>query len=292
MTGAMRPGLAPDAAVAEAAPAPLLVIEPGSVSLRRYLQDLLHHRDLIRVLAGRDIKLRYRQTVLGVVWVVLLPVLSAGILAFVFGKIARLPTDGVPAFLFTFAGMLAWTAISGAMTRVTSSLITNAALVAKVFFPRLILPLATIVSVAVDFLVGFALLVVLLLLNGTAIHPTLILAPVWLTVGLALAVGVGLLLATLAVHYRDIPQITPVVVQILLYASPVAYSVSAVPHRYATLYRLNPIAGVVEAFRWSVVQTPFPPAWAIAYSAALAVVFFTIGMLTLEHLEQRFADVI
>lgn len=275
-----------------ASPAPLLVIEPGNVSIRRYAKDLVSHRDLILVLARRDIKLRYRQTALGVSWVVIQPVLAAGILAFVFGRIAKLPTDDVDSFLFTFAGMLAWTAVSGAMTRTTSSLIGNASLVSKVFFPRLILPLSTVASVGLDFLVGLVLVLLLLLKEGLAPGLPFLLAPVWLCVGLLIAAGVGLMLATMAVHYRDIPQITPVLLQLLLYASPVAYSVRAVPPEFATVYNLNPMSGVIQAFRWSVLETPFPPAWAIGYSVVLGLVLFGGGMLVLERKEQRFADVI
>jgi lipopolysaccharide transport system permease protein len=271
---------------------PLLVIEPGSVSLRRYFRDLLHHRDLVRVLGVRDLKLRYRQTALGVVWVVLQPILAAGILSFVFGRIARLPTDGVPPFVFTFAGMLIWTSVSQTITRTTTSLITNAALVQKVFFPRLILPLSTLMSVTLDFFVSLALLVLLVFLNDISIGLPFLLTPVWVLVALLLASGIGLFLASLCVHYRDVAQMSPVLLQLLLYASPVAYSATAVPAQYGTLYHLNPFAGIIEAGRWSLLGTPLPPAWTIAYSVGFAVVAFVAGMVTLEKLEQRFADVI
>lgn len=271
---------------------PVLVIEPGGTSLRRYLRDLAHHRDLVQVLAKRDLTLRYRQTALGVAWVVLQPLLAAGILTFVFNRIARLPTDGVPAFLFTFAGMLTWTGINGTLTRTTNSLVQNATLVSKVFFPRLILPLSTLASVVIDFLVGLALLAVLLVVNHVPLHAQLILIPVWLLVGVMLAQGIGLFLASLCVHYRDVAQVTPVLLQLLMYLSPVAYSVSAVPKRFDTLYHLNPFAAVIEGSRWSLVGTPLPATWTIVYAAALALVAYLAGMITLERLEQRFADVI
>lgn len=270
----------------------LLVIEPGNVSLRRYLRDLLAQRDLVRVLASRDLKLRYRQTALGVVWVVLQPVLAAGILSFVFGRIARLPTDGVPAFLFTFAGMLAWNTLNGTIIRTTTSFIANASLVAKIFFPRLILPLSALASITLDFVVGLGLLIILLFVNDLAPQLPFLLTPVWLIMGILLAQGIGLFLASLCVHYRDVAQITPVLLQLLLYASPVAYSVVAVPESFVTVYHLNPFAAIIEASRWSLLGTPLPPTWTIIYSAVLAVVAFVAGMVTLEHLEQRFADVI
>ena len=271
---------------------PVLVIEKGGITLRRYLRDLSHHRDLIQVLAKRDLTLRYRQTALGVAWVVLQPLLAAGILSFVFNRIARLPTDGVPAFLFTFAGMLAWTSVNGTLTRTTMSLNQNATLVSKIFFPRLILPLSTLASVFVDFFVGLGLLAVLLVTNHVHLHVQFLLIPVWLLIGVALAQGIGLFLASLCVHYRDVAQVTPVLLQLLMYLSPVAYSVGAVPKRVYTVYHLNPLAAVIEGSRWSLVGTPLPKAWTIVYAAGLAVVAFIAGMITLERLEQRFADVI
>ncbi len=270
----------------------VLVIEKGGVSLRRYLRDLAHHRDLVQVLARRDLTLRYRQTALGVAWVVLQPLLAAGILSFVFNRIARLPTDGVPAFLFTFAGMLMWTSVNGTLTRTTTSLIQNATLVSKVFFPRLILPLSTLASVVLDFFVGLALLAVLLITNHVPLRLQFVLIPVWLVIGVALAQGIGLFLASLCVHYRDVAQVTPVLLQLLMYLSPVAYSVAAVPKRFQTVYHLNPFAAVIEGSRWSLVGTPLPETWTIVYAAGLAAVAFVAGMITLERLEQRFADVI
>jgi len=271
---------------------PALVIEPGGTSLRRYLRDLAHHRDLVQVLAKRDLTLRYRQTALGVAWVVLQPLLAAGILTFVFNKIARLPTDGVPAFLFTFAGLLVWTSVNGTLTRTTNSLVLNATLVSKVFFPRLILPLSTLASVVLDFFVGLALLLVLLMTNHVPLHAQFVLIPLWLLIGVMIAQGIGLFLASLCVHYRDVAQVTPVLLQLLMYLSPVAYSVSAVPKRFGTLYHLNPFAAVIEASRWSLVGTPLPATWTLVYAGGFAVLAYLGGMITLERLEQRFADVI
>lgn len=292
VTGTTAAGAGPGAPAPTGPELPHLVIEPGGTSLRRYLRDLAHHRDLVQVLAKRDLTLRYRQTALGIGWVVLQPLLAAGILSFVFNRIARLPTDGVPAFLFTFAGMLAWTSVNGALTRTTTSLVQNATLVSKVFFPRLILPLSTLASVIIDFFVGLALLAVLLFTSHVPLHTQFLLIPVWLLIGVLIAQGIGLFLASLCVHYRDVAQVTPVLLQLLMYLSPVAYSVTAVPERFQTLYHLNPFAAVIEGSRWSLVGTPLPATWTIVYAAGFALIAYFAGMVTLERLEQRFADVI
>lgn len=271
---------------------PLVVIKPGAVPLRQYIRDLSHHRDLIRVLAGREIKLRYRQTALGVTWVVLQPLLAAGVLGFVFGRIARLPTEGIPYFVFAYAGMLCWNGFSTVITRTTSSLVSNTSLVSKVYFPRLILPLSAVPAVLLDFGVSFVVMVVLLVTNHLTPGSRLLLLPVWLALTLLLAEGMGCFFAAVSVRYRDIPQIIPVTLQLLLYASPVAYSVQAVPDRYQALYHLNPLAGLLEAVRWSVLNTSAPAGRYLAYSAFSACFAFLAGTVFLERLERRFADVI
>jgi lipopolysaccharide transport system permease protein len=269
-----------------------LVIEPGAVSLRRYFVDLFHYRYLIRILALREFKLRYRQTLLGPIWIVLGPLLSAGILSFVFGSVADLPTQGVPTFLFTYTGMLAWNAFSTNFSRTTSILVNNSQLVSKIYFPRLALPLSTVFGILVDF--GVTLVLVLGLAWGNGYDPgfRLLLLPVWLLTFLLIAQGVGSVLGSLAVRFRDTIQIAPVITQLLLYASPVAYAVSAVPHQYVGVYYLNPLVSLFEAFRWSVLGTPFPSAGHVAYSLGIAVVVFVGGLIASERMEPRLADVI
>jgi lipopolysaccharide transport system permease protein len=275
-----------------ARPRPLLVIEKGSTPIAQYLRDLFHYGDLIRVMALRDLKLRYRQTALGAVWVVVQPVLSAAILGFVFGRVARLSTDGVPIFLFAYAGMVSWNAFNQTVTRTTTSLLTNAALVSKIFFPRLILPLATTAGVVIDFLISLVVLLGILVADGRAPGVALLLLPLWLLLLLLCSLGLGTLAASLSVRYRDLAQITPVVLQLLLYASPVAYAVSAVPDRYLTLYYLNPLVALLEGFRWSLLGTNLPDASRLIPSIVFSVALFVVGMVTLEKKERGFADVI
>jgi len=271
---------------------PTVVIVPGRIPLRQYARDLWHHRDLWWVLALRDLTLRYRQTALGAVWVVLQPLLSAGILSFVFGRVADLPTDGVPSFVFTYAGMLAFGAFRDTLQRSSTSLVSNASLVAKIFFPRLVLPLSIVVAVLVDFCVGFVVALVLLFTNDLPPGPELLLLPFWLLVVLMLAEGIGSFLGSFAARYRDFAHITPLLVQLGLYASPVAYSVSAIPDQYLWIYYLNPFVALLEAFRWSLLGTPFPSAGHLAYSMVITGIVFVVGLVTFEKRERMIADVI
>jgi lipopolysaccharide transport system permease protein len=287
---------------------PWLVIVPGSTPLRQYARDVIHHRDLIRVLAGREIKLRYRQTVLGVSWVLLGPLLSAGILGFVFGKVANLSTDGVPFFVFSYAGLAAWGVYSSTTTKATSTYVSNSGLVSKIYFPRVILPLAGQASILLDFAVSLVVLLVLLFTtesatttvdgvvqSGGSLVPgwEFLLLPVWLFLFICLAQGLGGVLGSLAVRYRDIPQVTPVIIQLLLYASPVAYAVQGnVPEEYQFWYYLNPLVSLFEGFRWSVFGTELPSFGHLAYSVTFCLVALVIGIITLERMEGRFADVI
>jgi lipopolysaccharide transport system permease protein len=269
-----------------------LVIEPGATSIAQYSRDLFHHRYLIRILALRELKLRYRQTLLGPIWIILQPVLSAGILSFVFGSVADLPTEGVPTFLFAYTGMLAWNAFSNNFSRTTSILLNNASLVAKVFFPRVVLPISTVFGVFVDFGTTFVLVLSLAWANGYPPTVRLLLIPVWIICLQMMSLGMGSVLGSLAVRYRDVVQVAPVVTQLLLYASPVAYAVTAVPSQYLTVYYLNPLVSLLEAFRWSMLGTPFPTAGHLAYSVALAMVLFFGGLFAMERMGPQFADVI
>lgn len=271
---------------------PSLVIVPGSTPLRQYGRDLWHHRDLVRVLGRRDLTLRYRQTLLGVVWVVLQPILAAGLLSFVFGRVADLPTEGVPTFLFTYSGLLAWSAFSTTLNRAATTLIGSASLVAKIFFPRLVLPLASLSSVAVDFAVTFVILLAMMLARGVPPGPEVVLLPVWMFFLIAMAQGIGAFIGSYAVRYRDFANITPFLLQLGLYASPVAYSVSSVPERYQTLYYLNPVVGLLEAFRWSLFDTPFPTVAHLAYSMVMSLLLLVIGFVVFERRERFFADTI
>ncbi len=262
----------------------------GWASLR--LSEVWHSRDLLRSLADRDVKLRYRQTALGVSWVVLQPLITTAVLAFAFGRIAKLSSGGVPFLLFVFVGMLIWNNFQLTFVRMSSSLTSAADLVSKVYFPRLILPLATVASALIDFAVGLGILAVLLALYGVAPPVQILMLPVWLTVALLLALGIGLVGSSLQVRYRDVALIIPVVGTFSLFASPVAYAISSVPSGTRTLLWLNPLSGVLEGARWSVLGGAFPPAGWVLYSCAVCFLSALVGALVFRRLERGFADVI
>ncbi len=293
---AMREAIAP--AGAASPKVPHVVIEPRRGLSALGLQESWSYRDLLLTLAGRDVKLRYKQTALGVSWVVLQPLLAAGIFSVVFGTIAKLPSGDVPYFLFSFAGLLGWNAFNGTLTKASACVVENAGLVSKIFFPRLILPLSTVFSTLIDFGVSLCMMAVLMICYGIAPTAAMLLIPVWLVLLVLLAVGLGLFTSALMVPYRDLRYVIPVLMQFLLYASPVAYSLSALreqgrvsPKVLEWLY-FNPLSGLLEAFRWSVLGRGHVNWGMVGYSAVCVVVVFVFGAYSFKKMERKFADVI
>lgn len=285
--------VAPAAAdVGAAPPKPLLKIRPTSGWAALNLAETWQFRDLLFTLAGRDLKLRYKQTALGVAWVVLQPLLAAGIFSFVFGAVADLPSDGVPYFVFSYAGLLGWNLFNNILSKSSGCLVGNSQLISKVFFPRLVLPLSTIPSSLVDFGIALALMAGLLATYGIAPGWGILLLPVWIALLIMLALGIGLVTAALTVSYRDVQYILPVFLQMLLYASPIAYAVSVVPARWRGVFFLNPLAGLLEAFRWSLLGRGHPSPWPLAYAAAVAAGVLLLGAFSFKRMERKFADVI
>jgi lipopolysaccharide transport system permease protein len=286
----------PPPSLTAAAPAgarkPLVTLRPPTRWAALRLGELFEFRDLLLTLAQRDVKLRYKQTLLGVAWVVLQPLLAAGIFTFVFSLVAKLPSDGVPYFLFSFAGLLGWNLFNNTLTRTSACLVNNANLISKIFFPRLVLPVATMGSALVDFAVAAGMMGALLIAYRWAPPPALLLLPVWLAILAAIALGFGLWTAALSVSYRDVQYILPVVTQILLYASPVPYGASAVPKRLLAVYYLNPLSAPLEAVRWSLLGTAPPPIKWLAYAAVLAAAVLAAGLVAFKRMERKFADVI
>jgi lipopolysaccharide transport system permease protein len=257
-------------------------------------RELFRFRDLLFEFANRDVKLRYRQTVLGVLWVVLQPLFAAGLLYFAFGVVAGVePPSGTPFFLFTFAGLLVWNLFSATLTKASASMVGNAYLVSKVYFPRLILPLSGTVSTLLDFAVSFALLVVLLAVYGVVPGLQILTLPVWIALAMCLALGLGLVAAALTVEYRDVQYMLPVVVPFLLYASPVAYDAGRIAPSYQrAFYLANPLASVLAGFRWAILGTPLPPLPFVLWSVAVAAVLFAFGAAAFRRTERKFADVL
>ncbi|MCC6484196.1 MAG: ABC transporter permease [Armatimonadetes bacterium] len=271
---------------------PHLTIRPSRGWSPINLRELWMFRDLLLVLAGRDVKLRYRQTALGAIWVILQPLMAAGIFAVVFGKVAKLPSDGVPYFLFAYAGQLGWGVFSGTLSKSSLSLVGNAHLVSKIYFPRLVLPLSTTLGVLLDFAVALGMMVVLMALYHVRPHAGLLLLPVWMVLILMLSLGLGLIAAALTVSYRDIQHILPVIIPFIMYASPVAYSMQAVPASLKPFFLVNPMSGLLEAFRWSLLGTGHLRPDFLGYSAAAAVLVFFFGAFSFRKMERKFADVI
>lgn len=257
------------------------------------LSELRRSHELLISLAVRDVRARYKQTILGAAWVVLQPLIAAGIFTFIFTIVADLKApEGVPYFLFTFTGLLAWNSFSSVLTRSSGSLVANAGLVSKVYFPRLVLPLATVLTVLLDLLVASLLLVVLLLFNWHLPGWTLLLLPPCILMMWGLALGAGLCGAAVAVSYRDALYILPVVTQFLMWGSAVLFPTEQVPERYLPILYLNPLVSLIEAVRWSVLGVG-ELRWAyLAYSAAFTGVVLLGGLIAFRRMERRFADVI
>lgn len=281
-----------DQGVAERHEEPCLTLLPPRGWASLDLLEIWQFRDLLFTLAVRDVKLRYRQTALGAAWVVLQPLMAAGIFAFVFGRVARLPSNGVPYFLFAYVGLVAWNLFSTTLNKAGSCLVGNAHLVSKVYFPRMVMPLSTAFGSLIDAAVSLAMLVVMMVFQHVSPGWAALLLPVWFVLLLALSLGVGLFTAALMVRYRDVQYILPVFTQMLLYASPVAYAVSAVPAKLQFWIMLNPLSGLLEGFRWSLLGGT-PPAWPpIACAVVASLLAFVGGACFFKRMEREFADVI
>jgi lipopolysaccharide transport system permease protein len=254
----------------------------------------MRFRDLLWTLADRDLKVRYKQTALGVIWVVLQPLMSALIFAFVFGVIARMPSDGKPYLLFAFAGMTAWNTFSNVLTRVSGSLVSNAQMISKIYFPRLILPLSATISALVDSAFSLGLMIVMMIFYRTFPGWSIALLPVWLIILLLLSMGIGLITASWMVTYRDVVHIIPVVLQLGLFISPVAWSLANpnLSEKFRWLLRLNPLCSLIEAIRWSLLGEGYLSLPALIYSVAVAGAVFWMGVRVFKKQERSFADVI
>jgi lipopolysaccharide transport system permease protein len=268
------------------------VIRPPTRWAAFDLAELWAYRDLLVILTERNLKLRYKQTALGVIWVILQPLIAALIFAVIFGVFAQLPTDGSPYLLFAFAGTIAWNLVSNAVNRAGNSLVGDSNLISKVFFPRMIIPMSAIAAVVVDFLIGLAVMGVLLLLYQQPLTPALLALPLFILLALVLSLGMSLLISALNVYYRDFMYILPFALQVWMYASPVAYSASIVPEALQPIYALNPMVGVILGFRWALLGEIAFPALALLFSVVGSVALLVIGALVFQRVQQSFADVI
>jgi lipopolysaccharide transport system permease protein len=272
---------------------PLVVIEPKRSSLMLDLREIWAHRELLYFLMWRDVKVRYKQTALGVAWVVLQPLLMMLIFTLFFGRLAGIQSDdGIPYSLFAYAGLLPWTFFSSAVNLSGNSLVNSASLVTKVYFPRLILPLAAVGAVLLDFAISSCVLAALMVYWRVGVGVSLLALPLLLVLLTALALGAGTLMAALNVKYRDIRIALPFVLQIWLFASPIIYPASMVPGRWRWLMALNPMTGVIEGFRAALFGRKDFDWPSLAVSAVVAVVLLACAAFTFKRMEKSFADIV
>jgi lipopolysaccharide transport system permease protein len=269
-----------------------LTIEAGRAE-KNYFRDLWRFRELFYILAWRDLAVRYKQTVIGVAWAVVRPVLTMVVFTVVFGKIAKLPSGGTPYPVLVFAGMLPWQFFATSMTEASNSLISNSNLISKVYFPRLIVPASSVITSLVDFAITCALLGILMAIYQVVPSWQLVALPLFVALAFFAATGFGLWLAALNVEYRDFRYVVPFIVQFGLYVSPVGFSSDVVPDKWRWAYSLNPMVGVIDGFRWSLLGGSQQLDWAgVAISAALVLGVLWTGLAYFRRMERGFADVI
>jgi lipopolysaccharide transport system permease protein len=256
------------------------------------LAELWRYRELLLFLAWRDIRLRYKQTALGVAWALLQPLLAMAVFAVVFGLLAGMPSDGVPYPLFALVGLLPWLYFANAVSATSGSLVNNANLVSKVYFPRLIVPLATTLPPLVDLVAGIVLMILALVALGRPPGGNVVLFPFFVLLAVGAATSVGVWLSAISVRYRDVRYTVPFLLQIWMFATPVVYPARLVPEQFRTLYGLNPMVSVIEGFRWSLLGTAEAPGAMLAVSAATVFLLLVTGLLYFRRLERSFADVI
>ncbi len=270
---------------------PTVVIEPSRGLFHLNLVSVWEYRELLFFLVWRDIKVRYKQTVLGATWAILQPLMTMAIFTVIFSYFAKIPSDGVPYPVFAYAALLPWNYFSQAMNRAGSSLVGNTHLITKIYFPRLMIPLAATVTPAVDLAVSFIPL--LGLMSWFGITPTrgVLVLPFFLLLAMLTALSVGLWFSPIQVRYHDVGYITPFLTQFWMYASPVVYPVSLVPERWRWIYSLNPMAGVIEGFRWALLGKASPDFQVMAISASVVLVLLLGGIVFFKRMERTFADV-
>jgi lipopolysaccharide transport system permease protein len=271
---------------------PETLIEPGNRSLSLDLGPTWEYRQLLLFLTWRDLKVRYKQTVLGAGWAILQPLLATVIFAVFFGRVAHLSSEGVPYLFFAFAGTLPWTYFANAMTNGSNSLVAAAAMITKVYFPRMALPVSTVLGSAVDFLCAALLLVPMMIWYRETPSLRLLALPGFFLLATGIATGMALFLSALNVRYRDVKYVIPFLTQMWMFATPVVYSAMQLGQPWKTLYALNPMVAVVEGFRWSIIGTGGLTAGTLIVSVATTIGLLLIGALYLRHVDQSMADVI
>ncbi len=271
---------------------PLLRIRPSSASLPTALGELWAHRELLVFFAWRDLKVRYKQTALGVAWAVLQPLFMMVVFSVFFGNLAKVSSDGLPYPIFAYCGLLPWQLFAYALINAANSLVVNERLVTKVYFSRVTLPVSSVLAGLVDFAIAFVLLLALMAYYGCAPSPAILALPFFLLLAIGAAIAVGLGLSALNVRYRDVRYTLPFLTQVWLFATPIAYPSSLVPDRWRPLYALNPMVSVVDGFRWALLGAPRPLATTVAVSSLVVVAGLFASLRYFVRVERSFADVV
>ena len=269
------------------------ILEKG-LAEKNYWRDLWRYRELFQVLAWRDVSVRYKQTVIGVAWAVIRPFLTMVVFTIIFGRIAKLPSEGnAPYALMVFAGMLPWTFFATALSESSGSLVANASLINKIYFPRMIVPVATVVVAFIDFLISFLILLAMMVFFRFVPGPQILLLPVFVAVAFFASLGPGLWITALNVKYRDFRHVIPFIVQFGLYVSPVGFSSTVIPEKWRLLYSLNPMVGVIDGFRWCILGGDVPMDWrSFGMSLIVTIFFLWWGIRKFRSTEKAFADLI
>ena len=268
------------------------VIKPSRGWVPLKLRDLWEYRELLYFLTWRDIKVRYKQTVLGAAWAIIQPVFTMVVFSLFFGRLAKIPSDGIPYPIFAYAALVPWTFFANGLSQSSNSLVGSAELITKVYFPRLIIPVSSILSGLIDFAIAFAVFILMALYYS--IYPTMsiLLLPFFLLLGFTTALGVGLWLSALNVRFRDVRYIIPFLTQFWLFATPIAYPSSLLSEPWKTIYGINPMVGVVEGFRWALLGTETAPGAMIFVSSLVALCLLVSGVFYFKRVEKYFTDVI
>jgi lipopolysaccharide transport system permease protein len=271
---------------------PVIRIESSKSWLRLGLKELWEYRELLYFLVWRDVKVRYKQTAIGAAWAALQPLLTMLIFTVVFNKFAKMPSDGLPYTIFSYAALLPWTYFSKALNQSVLSVVGNAHLITKIYFPRLLLPLSAVLGGLIDFAIAFVFLLGMMAWYRIVPDWGILLLPFFVLLTMVTALSVSMWLSVINVRYRDVGQAIPFLIQIWLFASPVAYPVSVVPEKWRLLFGLNPMTGVIEGFRWALLGTEMPDILFMSISVGTVLVLLISGVVYFKRMESTFADVV
>jgi lipopolysaccharide transport system permease protein len=270
----------------------VIFLRPSRGWIHLDLKDLWLFRELIYFLTWRDVKVRYKQTLLGAGWAILQPLINMVVLSVIFGRFANMPTEGIPRPIYTFTALLPWGLFSKALSDAGRSMLANRSMITKIYFPRLIIPLSSVLGGLVDFSIQFVILLMMMLFYQYSPTIAVVTLPLFLLLALATALGFGLWLSALNVLYRDVNYILPFLIQLWLLVTPVAYSSSVVPEQWQWLYALNPMVGVVEGFRWALLDASPPDIQTLVISTGITIIVLVTGMYYFRRMERTFADLV